>query len=192
MTPLQGKLTKRYCGFRCWNRPAHNFTTFPNWSDRTRWKLTITLFPRTKKWIHFKSIYYKYASIRCRWWYLIEPCFIVLCYVHQVNFFVGAFYDGVHLLGMALNETLTKKQNIRDGKAITSLMWNRTFNGEIIMIIIINYLTVYFFTAIISILIWFYKQIVSNALCKKNIFSWPTYMCYIIYILSKQTKKKKL
>lgn len=48
----------------------------------------------------------------------------------QVNFFVGAFYDGVHLLGMALNETLTNKQNIRDGKAITSLMWNRTFNGK--------------------------------------------------------------
>ncbi|XP_026810639.1 atrial natriuretic peptide receptor 1-like [Rhopalosiphum maidis] len=47
----------------------------------------------------------------------------------EVNFFVGAFYDGVHLLGMAMNETLTNKQNIKDGKAITSLMWNRTFSG---------------------------------------------------------------
>ncbi|XP_050541840.1 atrial natriuretic peptide receptor 1 isoform X2 [Daktulosphaira vitifoliae] len=49
----------------------------------------------------------------------------------EVNIFVAAFYDGVHLLGMAMNETLTNKKNIRDGKAITSLMWNRTFSGII-------------------------------------------------------------
>ncbi|XP_054277953.1 atrial natriuretic peptide receptor 1-like [Macrosteles quadrilineatus] len=47
----------------------------------------------------------------------------------EVNFFVGAFYDGVYLLGMALNETLTKGIDIRDGRAITAQMWGRTFHG---------------------------------------------------------------
>ncbi|CAH0381338.1 unnamed protein product [Bemisia tabaci] len=47
----------------------------------------------------------------------------------DVNFFVGAFYDGVYLLGMALNETLTKGGDIHDGKAITRLMWSRDFHG---------------------------------------------------------------
>ncbi|XP_066996048.1 atrial natriuretic peptide receptor 1 [Anabrus simplex] len=47
----------------------------------------------------------------------------------EVNFFVGAFYDGVYLLGMALNETLTEGGNIEDGASITRRMWNRTFNG---------------------------------------------------------------
>lgn len=46
-----------------------------------------------------------------------------------MNFFIGAFYDGVYLLGMALNETLTAGGNIFDGKRITKLMWNRTFEG---------------------------------------------------------------
>lgn len=47
-----------------------------------------------------------------------------------MNFFIGAFYDGVYLLGMALNETLTAGGNIFDGKRITKLMWNRTFEGK--------------------------------------------------------------
>ncbi|XP_030376658.1 atrial natriuretic peptide receptor 1 [Scaptodrosophila lebanonensis] len=47
----------------------------------------------------------------------------------EVNFFIGAFYDGVYLLGMALNETLTEGGDIRDGVNITRRMWNRTFNG---------------------------------------------------------------
>ncbi|XP_026685433.1 atrial natriuretic peptide receptor 3-like [Diaphorina citri] len=47
----------------------------------------------------------------------------------EVNFFVGAFYDGVQLLGMALNETLTMGGDIRDGKSITKLMWNRSFHA---------------------------------------------------------------
>ncbi|XP_065206670.1 atrial natriuretic peptide receptor 1 isoform X2 [Planococcus citri] len=47
----------------------------------------------------------------------------------EVNFFIGAFYDGVYLLGMVMNETLTAGGNISDGKAITELMWNRTFQG---------------------------------------------------------------
>ncbi|CAD7015388.1 unnamed protein product [Ceratitis capitata] len=47
----------------------------------------------------------------------------------EVNFFIGAFYDGVYLLGMAFNETLTEGGDIRDGVAITRRMWNRTFHG---------------------------------------------------------------
>jgi hypothetical protein len=40
----------------------------------------------------------------------------------KVNFFIGAFYDGVLLLGMALNETLVEGGNLRDGAQITSKM----------------------------------------------------------------------
>lgn len=47
----------------------------------------------------------------------------------QVNFFIGAFYDGVILLGMALNETLTANESLHDGQQITQRMWNRTFEG---------------------------------------------------------------
>ncbi|EDS26635.1 conserved hypothetical protein [Culex quinquefasciatus] len=47
----------------------------------------------------------------------------------EVNFFIGAFFDGVYLLGMALNETLNEGGNIRDGSAITRKMWNRSFDG---------------------------------------------------------------
>ncbi|CAG5029889.1 unnamed protein product [Parnassius apollo] len=47
----------------------------------------------------------------------------------EVNFFIGAFYDGVYLLGMALNETLTEGGDIRDGRNITSRMWGRDFHG---------------------------------------------------------------
>ncbi len=51
-----------------------------------------------------------------------------------MNFFVGAFYDGVLLFGMALNETLTEGGDIRDGMAITRRMWNRSFHGEFFFI----------------------------------------------------------
>jgi len=47
----------------------------------------------------------------------------------QVNFFVGAFYDGVYLLGIALNETLAENGDIRDGISITRRMWDRDFMG---------------------------------------------------------------
>uniref|UniRef100_A0A034VK64 Atrial natriuretic peptide receptor 1 n=2 Tax=Bactrocera dorsalis TaxID=27457 RepID=A0A034VK64_BACDO len=47
----------------------------------------------------------------------------------EVNFFIGAFYDGVYLLGMAFNETLSEGGDIRDGMAITRRMWNRSFHG---------------------------------------------------------------
>jgi hypothetical protein len=50
-----------------------------------------------------------------------------------VNFFIGAFYDGVYLLGMTLAETLAEGGNIRDGLSITKKMWNRTFHGKCIM-----------------------------------------------------------
>ncbi|XP_055547938.1 atrial natriuretic peptide receptor 1 isoform X1 [Wyeomyia smithii] len=47
----------------------------------------------------------------------------------EVNFFSGAFYDGVYLLGMALNETLNEDGDIHDGTAITRKMWDRSFLG---------------------------------------------------------------
>ncbi|RZF32953.1 hypothetical protein LSTR_LSTR000823 [Laodelphax striatellus] len=47
----------------------------------------------------------------------------------EVNFFVGAFYDGVYLLGMALDETLSEEKDIRNGTAITKKMWNKNFEG---------------------------------------------------------------
>ncbi|CAG9133951.1 unnamed protein product [Plutella xylostella] len=47
----------------------------------------------------------------------------------EVNFFIGAFYDGVYLLGMALNETLSEGGDLRDGRAITRRMWDRDFHG---------------------------------------------------------------
>ncbi|XP_039759155.1 receptor-type guanylate cyclase gcy-28 [Pararge aegeria] len=47
----------------------------------------------------------------------------------EVNFFIGAFYDGVYLLGMALNETLTEGGDIRNGRNITKRMWGRDFHG---------------------------------------------------------------
>ncbi|KAJ9597975.1 hypothetical protein L9F63_011176, partial [Diploptera punctata] len=47
----------------------------------------------------------------------------------EVNFFVGAFYDGVYLLGMALHETLNEGDDLHNGTAITRRMWNRNFHG---------------------------------------------------------------
>lgn len=47
-----------------------------------------------------------------------------------MNFFIGAFYDGVYLLGLVLNETLTERADIRDGKTLTKKMWNRDFVGK--------------------------------------------------------------
>uniref|UniRef100_A0A182QDM9 Receptor ligand binding region domain-containing protein n=1 Tax=Anopheles farauti TaxID=69004 RepID=A0A182QDM9_9DIPT len=47
----------------------------------------------------------------------------------EVNFFIGAFFDGVYLLGMALNDTLIEGGDIRDGTAITRKMWGRDFEG---------------------------------------------------------------
>ncbi|XP_052896080.1 atrial natriuretic peptide receptor 1 [Anopheles moucheti] len=47
----------------------------------------------------------------------------------EVNFFIGAFFDGVYLLGMALNDTLNEGGDIHDGTAITRKMWGRDFEG---------------------------------------------------------------
>ena len=47
-----------------------------------------------------------------------------------MNFFVGAFYDGVTLYGTALNETLEAGHDPRDGYTVARRMWNRTFLGE--------------------------------------------------------------
>ncbi|XP_044009185.1 atrial natriuretic peptide receptor 1 [Aphidius gifuensis] len=47
----------------------------------------------------------------------------------EVNFFIGAFYDGVYLLGIALNETISEGGDIWDGLSMTRKMWNRDFMG---------------------------------------------------------------
>ncbi|XP_023309722.1 atrial natriuretic peptide receptor 1 [Anoplophora glabripennis] len=47
----------------------------------------------------------------------------------EINFVIGAFYDGVSLLGMALNETLWEGGDIRNGLNITTRMWDRDFHG---------------------------------------------------------------
>ncbi|CAH1786477.1 unnamed protein product [Owenia fusiformis] len=47
----------------------------------------------------------------------------------QINFFIGSFYDGILLYGMALNETLVVGGDIRDGWNMSRRMWNRTFKG---------------------------------------------------------------
>ncbi|KAJ3648141.1 hypothetical protein Zmor_019964 [Zophobas morio] len=47
----------------------------------------------------------------------------------EINFVIGAFYDGVYLLGMALNETLMEGGDIRNGINITTRMWARDFHG---------------------------------------------------------------
>lgn len=51
----------------------------------------------------------------------------------QVNFFIGAFYDGVYLLGIVLNETISDGEDIRNGLAITKRMWSRDFHGKYIL-----------------------------------------------------------
>lgn len=50
----------------------------------------------------------------------------------EVNFFIGAFYDGVYLLGMALNDTLSDigLKGLNDGLLITKRMWSRDFRGN--------------------------------------------------------------
>ncbi|XP_048242362.1 atrial natriuretic peptide receptor 1-like [Haliotis rufescens] len=47
----------------------------------------------------------------------------------KVNYFVGAFHDGVVRYGMALNETLAKGRSVRDGYTIARAMWNETVLG---------------------------------------------------------------
>lgn len=46
-----------------------------------------------------------------------------------MNNFISAFYDAVLLYAIALNETLAEGLDPRNGRNITSKMWNRTFVG---------------------------------------------------------------
>jgi atrial natriuretic peptide receptor A len=46
-----------------------------------------------------------------------------------MNNFISAFYDAVLLYAIALNETLKEGLDPRNGRNITSKMWNRTFIG---------------------------------------------------------------
>lgn len=47
-----------------------------------------------------------------------------------MNNFISAFYDAVLLYAIALNETLSEGLDPRNGRNITSKMWNRTFVGK--------------------------------------------------------------
>lgn len=46
-----------------------------------------------------------------------------------MNNFISAFYEAVYLYALALNETLEAGLDPRNGTAITSKMWNRSFPG---------------------------------------------------------------
>lgn len=48
-----------------------------------------------------------------------------------MNNFISAFYDAVLLYAIALNETLKEGLDPRNGRNITSQMWNRTFTGTV-------------------------------------------------------------
>ncbi|KAI6203554.1 Guanylate cyclase [Aphelenchoides besseyi] len=48
---------------------------------------------------------------------------------YEMNNFISAFYDAVLLYAIALNETLAEGLDPRNGRNITSKMWNRTFVG---------------------------------------------------------------
>uniref|UniRef100_A0A914KGI9 guanylate cyclase n=1 Tax=Meloidogyne incognita TaxID=6306 RepID=A0A914KGI9_MELIC len=48
---------------------------------------------------------------------------------YEMNNFISAFYDAVLLYAIALNETLSEGLDPRNGRNITSKMWNRTFVG---------------------------------------------------------------
>ncbi len=55
---------------------------------------------------------------------------VCICGAFQVNFFVGAFYDGVTLYGTALKETLEAGDDPLDGYTVARRMWNRTYVGQ--------------------------------------------------------------
>ncbi|ODM94989.1 Atrial natriuretic peptide receptor 1 [Orchesella cincta] len=83
--------------------------------------LTISLLmPRSPTWSNFSK------SVKAR---ALRDYNFTFPDDEEVSFFIGAFYDGVILLGMALNESLTAKESVLDGQQITSRMWNRTFEG---------------------------------------------------------------
>jgi hypothetical protein len=49
-----------------------------------------------------------------------------------MNFFVGAFYDGIILYGMALNASLDQGDDPQDGLQLTrQYIWDRDFIGQL-------------------------------------------------------------
>ncbi|ELT91112.1 hypothetical protein CAPTEDRAFT_175370 [Capitella teleta] len=50
-------------------------------------------------------------------------------YTGDVNYFVGAFYDGVKYLTLALNQTLEDGEDPYDGLRVAQKRWNTTFQG---------------------------------------------------------------
>ena len=53
-----------------------------------------------------------------------------------VNTFVASFYEAVMLYAYALNDTLEQGYEISNGSAVTHAMWNRTFPGGLVDLIV--------------------------------------------------------
>ena len=56
--------------------------------------------------------------------------FMPVVFIQKVNFFVGAFYDGVIHYGTHLNKTLEQGLDYRDGYNFTRRMWAQSFVGR--------------------------------------------------------------
>ena len=48
----------------------------------------------------------------------------------KVNYFVGAFYDSVIYLALALNKTVEDGNDPYNGVRVAQRLWNYTFPGE--------------------------------------------------------------
>lgn len=50
-------------------------------------------------------------------------------YSQQVNFFIGAYYDGLIHYGRTIKRCIDQGLNYTNGRLITRMMWNQTFAG---------------------------------------------------------------
>lgn len=48
-----------------------------------------------------------------------------------MNYFVGAFHDGVIMHALSINKTIEEGGDITDGLAVAQKMWNQTFTGSL-------------------------------------------------------------
>lgn len=58
----------------------------------------------------------------------------VIVNLSQMNIIAGGFYDGLMLYAHALNETMLVSDGRPPGKVVNKRMWNRTFNGQCMML----------------------------------------------------------
>lgn len=56
-----------------------------------------------------------------------------------MNYFAGAFYDAVWLYGLGLVEAAQKNMDARNGYQFTrKVLWDRTFEGELLLNILVK------------------------------------------------------